>query len=182
MSESIEKTISELQKHLDDLAAQTSDTKRTINSLCKVVGKHPIYNDVDVSQGRTLMMNGDEYYGKPLATVVREILVDRKLSNAGPANVNEIYDSMIAGGYQFDAKSESNAKRGLRISLAKNTATFHKLPNGKFGLSDWYSAIKTTTVPTENGNGRKEEISNFREDAEVEEEVEEEFLIPSKPR
>ena len=28
------------------------------------------------------------------------------------------------------------------VSLTKNSQTFHKLPNGKYGLREWYPAVK----------------------------------------
>ncbi|MBI1830369.1 MAG: hypothetical protein HYR84_02825 [Planctomycetes bacterium] len=87
-------------------------------------------------------LRGDEYFGQPLQTVVREVLVSRKSSNLGPASVAEIYSAMLGGGYQFESRDEENAKRGLRISLTKNSATFTKLPGGKYGLREWYPAIK----------------------------------------
>jgi hypothetical protein len=49
---------------------------------------------------------------------------------------------MVKGGYHFEAKNDVNARRGLYISLAKNTTTFHKLPNGNYGLVAWYPAVR----------------------------------------
>ena len=75
----------------------------------------------------------------------------RKAMNMGPASVAEIYEALKSGGYQFDATNEDYAKRGVRHSLSKNTQTFHKLPNGDFGLIEWYPAIKKTK-PAKNGS------------------------------
>ncbi len=144
MSDSFRSTIDELERHLEDLQAQTADTMRTINSLCRVLGEAPRYQESDATVGAKAgsQLNGDEYYGKPLASVVRTILENRKVIGKGPATVAEIYDTMKLGGYVFEAKNAENAKRGLRISLAKNSTTFHKLPSGKFGLLEWYPAAK----------------------------------------
>jgi hypothetical protein len=160
MSENIQRTITELQQHLNDLEADAIDTKRTINSLCRRINQPPIYPDAQLerSQGITTPVRGDEYYGKPLATVVRWVLEARQAANLGPATINELYDAMAKGGYLFDAKSEDNAKRGLRISLAKNTTTFHRLPTGKFGLTEWYPTIKERPEP--NG-GKKQAVPSI---------------------
>ena len=66
----------------------------------------------------------------------------RRAQNLGAATNREIYDSLMAGGYEFDTKSEDIAQKSLRNSLAKNTALFHKLPNGQFGLLAWYPNVK----------------------------------------
>jgi hypothetical protein len=66
----------------------------------------------------------------------------RRAQNLGAATNREIYDSLMAGGYEFDTKSEDIAQQSLRHSLAKNTALFHKLPNGQFGLLSWYPNVK----------------------------------------
>ena len=80
----------------------------------------------------------------------------RQATNQGPATVREIYETLTQGGYQFDAKDETNAMRGLRISLGKNTQKFHKLPNGVFGLVAWYPNLK---VP-QRGNATADEEDN----------------------
>lgn len=178
MSDHLDKTIADLQRHLTDLEDQTIDTKKAINSLCRVNGKSAIYTDLERSEVPTLngKMNGDEYYGKALATVVREILVARKDAGLGPATVNELFATMTDGGYLFEAKTADNSKRGLRISLAKNTSTFHKLPNGKFGLSEWYPAAKSPT----NGNGKKASKPTDFETAD--DAVFDELFEPVKPK
>ena len=77
------------------------------------------------------------------ASAVREILEMRKAGGLGAASVNEIYDMLVTGGFHFDAKDDENAKRSLRISLTKNSALFHRVPNGQYGLLSWYPAVKT---------------------------------------
>jgi hypothetical protein len=144
MSESIKTAILELQQHLQSLEDESADTKRTINSLCKRMGTPPLYANVDSKSAITTgPIRADQYYGKALATVAREILESRQAMNLGPASVAEIYDRMVEGGFVFDTNNVDNAKRVLRISLAKNTAMFHKLPGGTYGLLEWYPAVKS---------------------------------------
>jgi hypothetical protein len=59
---------------------------------------------------------------------------------------------MLQGGFRFDAKNDGTAKRALSVSLAKNTTTFHRLPNGNIGLTEWYPEAKTRS-----GNGGKDQ-------------------------
>lgn len=138
----IDKTINELQQKVVEKEQGLIEAKKTVNSLCAMVGKQHLYIIEDVSDDSTIgELRGDEYYGRPLATVLTNILVNRKTRGSGPAVVKELHSQMISGGYRFDAKSDTNAMRGLRISMAKNKK-FHKLPNGKWGLTEWYPSVK----------------------------------------
>jgi hypothetical protein len=187
VSDHVRKTIADLQRHLQDLMDEASDTKRTINSLCKTIGDPPLYKDADKKSVATIgPVRPDQYYGKALATVAREILEARQATNLGPASVAELYDKMVEGGYQFDTTNVDNAKRVLRISLAKNTATFHKLPGGTYGLREWYPAIKDKKK-----NGKPSDDSEEPDDDEAAEGVtvgaaseagESEAEMPRKPR
>jgi hypothetical protein len=164
MSEHIQRTIADLQQHLTELEAEGIDLKKTINSLCRRIHQAPIYPDAELERSHSIVgpMRGDEYYGKALASVVRWVLEARKAANLGPATVNEIYDAMASGGYQFEAKNEDNAKRGLRISLTKN-GVFHRLPTGKFGLTEWYPAIKDKAERKRSAEGEEGEEDELPE-------------------
>jgi len=142
-----EDTIAALEVHLQELDKQLLDTKNTINSLCKMAGLPARYEDcsLPVRGGfRLEQMKGDEYVGKPLATAVREYLERRKRRDAGPADIDEIFDNLREGGYDFGVSVDEKAKHGLHISLAKNTTYFLKLKNGKFALREWYPNLKQT--------------------------------------
>ena len=55
---------------------------------------------------------------------MKEILEARKALNLGPATIYEIFDQLNkAGNYQYEGKEE-DARRGVAISIAKNTAMF----------------------------------------------------------
>lgn len=169
MSEHIDKTIAELQRHIADLDEQANDAKKTINSLCKVIGRPVLYDSID-EQSTVLNapLQGDEYYNRPLATVVKEILEGRRSIGAGPATLDELFETMIEGGFQFSGASKRDdfKRRGLSIALAKNQA-FHKLPNGKIGLRDWYNVKESKS--TTNGNGSEPEREDEIETAENQE-------------
>lgn len=146
MSDHIQQTIADLQAKLSEQESAVVKTKRLINQLCDMAGMPPMYQDTEIHESGavSLSIQGDQFYGQPLSTCIRQILEMRKSLKQGPATVNEIYAALTQGNYQFETKSEDNAKRGLRISLTKNTAIFHKLPNGKFGLLEWYPNAKNT--------------------------------------
>lgn len=168
------KTIEMIQGEIGELDRQLTDRKRMVNELCRFAGRPALYADAALaSAAGSSKTRPDEYYGKPLATVIRLVLEKRQAGNLGAATVNEIYDEMVAGGYHFQAKSEENAKRGLYTSLGKSTHTFHKLPNGTYGLKEWYPDAPRSK---ENGGSKAQEKplhEELQEEAEVE--LDEEF-------
>jgi hypothetical protein len=144
MSDHVRQTIADLQKSLIEDERKVLDKKRLINSLAEHAGMARIYSDTELQSGPSmnLAIQSDQFYGQPLASSIRSILEMRRALQQGPATINEIHAALLEGNYAFDTKNEENAKRGLRISMSKNTSLFHKLPNGKFGLLEWYPNAK----------------------------------------
>lgn len=141
--EHIQKTIDDALMKLKEQEAQVTKTKTLINNLREWMGQPRMFADVDKEAEPCLGgFRSDQFYGQPLSGVVRDILEARKRANLGPATVAEIYAAMMSGGYKFEAANPENAKRALRISLTKNSATFHRLPNGSYGLREWYPNVK----------------------------------------
>jgi hypothetical protein len=72
---------------------------------------------------------------------------------------DEILKGLEEGGFDFEPLGwkEKDRLRSLSISLAKNTAIFHRLPNnGAFGLLAWYPEVakrkaEAEKVPVNNG-------------------------------
>lgn len=141
------------------LYAEIQKKKSLVNDMCRDAGRQPLYSDADLasSVGATTTRS-DEYYGKPMATVVRLVLEKRQAAGHGAATVAEIYDDMLSGAYNFGGKNDENNKRTLYQSLGKNTAVFHKLPNRRYGLREWYPEIRESKPKTtNNGNGKASE-------------------------
>ncbi len=157
--EHIEKTIEELKQKIAEREKELNDEKAVVNKLCAMVNKPAIYAiEEEAAAVPVSSLRGDEYYGRPFAGVVTTVLENRKIQGIGPATVKEIYEQMTAGGYQFDTKNEANAMRGMRISMTKNIK-FHKLPNGKWGLTEWYPKIKA-----DKGSQIKDELEENTDD------------------
>jgi len=162
MSNHIMKTVEDLEIKLSEQVAAVNTTKKLINQLLEMTGASPRYLDIDAEQknGVSLSVRSDQFYGRPQATSVREILEMRKALNKGPATLNDIYSALIEGGYASDTKNEDNAKRGLRNSIMKNVALFHKLPNGMFGLLEWYPNAKNVKQKNSAVSGEEEQSTN----------------------
>ncbi|MCI0637722.1 MAG: hypothetical protein L0Y72_08870 [Gemmataceae bacterium] len=135
MADHVERTIETVLAQISELERQASEHKKTVNGLCQLLSRPPMFPDVDPSSRAPL--RDDQFYGKPLATAVQEVLERRNLSGQGAATVAEIYEVLVRGGFHFATKNAENAKRNLYAKLAKNPK-FHKLPNGSYGLTEWY--------------------------------------------
>lgn len=177
MADHLKATIADLQAKLQEQEQTVVKTKSLINQLCEMAGMPPIYaaSELGTSSSADLSILSDQFYGQPQATAVRDILKMRKALNRGPATINEIFEALKEGGYAFETKNDENAKRGLRISITKNTALFHKLPNGKIGLLDWYPAAKKgkksgSTASNETDNSTDDHDDAASGDSEQEEE------------
>lgn len=145
MTEHVSQTIQMVQQQVQDIERQLVDKKKMVNSLCSLVGKPPLYPDSSLqTSGGLRPLRPDEYYEKGLASAMRMVLDRREAANVGPASVSEIYEALVEGGYKFDTKNEANAKRNLYSALAKNSVTFHRLPNGSWGLMTWYPNVRAS--------------------------------------
>jgi hypothetical protein len=157
MTKTLVQAIDEIVADIGRLEAQIREKKTTVNTLCAVAGRENMYALGEPEQAVPGRIRADQFYGQPLASAVRAILEMRKQQNLGAATNNEIYDALIAGGYQFNTKSDDVARASLRNSLSKNTVTFHKLPNGRFGLLSWYPNAKTTKTSAASAIEEEEE-------------------------
>lgn len=150
--------IAELLAKLETQERDVLKTKKTINNLLEHIGQPPMFEEVEEKSRANLTVRPDQFYGRPLATVAREVLEARAHAMAA----QEIIDILERGGYDFAAQGwkEKDRLRSFTITLSKNVNAFHRLPNGFFGLAKWYpEAIKVrqsarasvgTTAPEDN--------------------------------
>jgi len=149
MSSSLRAAIQELQAQVDQKASELTTLKRTVNMLCVNLGEQPIYSDADEPGARSRSLSAHEFYGKSPLVASRMYLE----MVGEPVPAEEILDALVRGGFDFDEQGweEKSRLRALAISLSKNTAIFHKLPNGTYGLIKWYPTkakkLKISPVP-----------------------------------
>lgn len=137
MSDSIRQTIEEFEaKRLQQLAV-VGDTERTINMLLQHIGESPRYADPGARDSvvSTTIKRG-QFYGMALATAITQFLETRRRE---PATNEEIMDALNRGGFAFEWAEEGRI-RSLAMSMSKNVK-FHRLPDGSWGLREWYSHI-----------------------------------------
>jgi hypothetical protein len=146
-------TILELEVELQQANEKVRKLKTTINQLCELGGDPPAYVDIqDNSAPRTSSIRPDQFFGKGLATAAKEYL---KIKGSAAA-LDEIYDALLNGGYEF-AGDKKLWKRGLSISLSKNTQTFIYIKNNEsFGLLEFYPDYKKKKEEKEEDETPKE--------------------------
>src|SRR5690349_21105008 len=111
MTDHIQRTIADAQAKLREQERAVLESKRIINSLCKLAGAPEMYPDAaEASSGPSLSIRGDQFYGQPLASSIKAVLDLRRARNDGPASVNQIYESLVAGGFKFETTNEENRK------------------------------------------------------------------------
>ena len=137
--------------------------KSTINQALELEGRPPLYDDLD-SQGsrrRLTPFAATRSSVGRLHRASKQILEARQTMNRGAASQEELYAALIAGGFDFEAKSEDQAKRNLAISLGKNMM-FMRTPHGHWGLRNWYGPSKKRS------KGADAEVASEEVDAETE--------------
>src|SRR6185503_11462313 len=135
MDEATQKVLADIQAKIESHLEEVAKLKKTANMVADIAGQGPIYVDAEEDSKAVGPTRADAYYGKPLATAVREYLEFRR--QAVP--VEDIQKGLEQGGFDFDSSWPKTSRlRYLAISISKNTTVFHKLPNGMWGLNSWY--------------------------------------------
>lgn len=142
MDDATRTVVERYQNKIAPLEAEINKYKRLVNELFKDCNEPPPYqigDEIAATQPQGAV-RPDQYYGRPIATIVKDILEARAKKNLGAISLNELFEAMKIGGYHFE-KDETNAKLSLSVTIAKNPA-FAKLPTGYIGLAQWYPEIK----------------------------------------
>lgn len=143
--------IDALEKDYADLERQANNLLTTINVLREKAGLPPrpggwaagSQATGDAGQSTAMNIHSDSFTGKRLGAAAREYLEMRKAAGMdAPATAREIFDALKQGGFVSNAKDDATGMVVLRTMLRKNTATFAKLQNGKYGLRVWYPNLK----------------------------------------
>jgi hypothetical protein len=136
--DALQSAVTALLAKLDAQEQVVRDTKKTINTLLHHIGKPVMFPEAEeeVQSRPGAAIRPDQFYGRPLATVAKEVLEARGQAMAA----QEILDTLERGGYDLAAQGwkEKDRLRSFTITLSKNIVAFHRLPNGFFGLPKWY--------------------------------------------
>jgi hypothetical protein len=144
MSDHVDQTVSAFLQKLGEHERAITKIKTSINQVLELDGRPPMFAEPDEVQGSLNLpvnIRNDQFFGKPLATCVKTILEARAAIHQGAASVDELFEGLMEGGFDFEEKAESLCKRNLAISLGKNML-FQRTPKGLWGLRAWYGGTK----------------------------------------
>lgn len=147
MTDSIKAAIDQFEQKRTTQLEAVADTEKMINGLLEHIGEKPRY---DAPGKRETAVSGvikrGQFYGIPLATAVGQILEMRRRE---PGTNDEIMAALNTGGFAFEWAEEGRI-RSLAMSLSKNPK-FHRLPDGSWGLREWYSHVPKKADKTKGG-------------------------------
>lgn len=148
----LQPAIEMLENDLTNLERKANGLLTSINLLRERAGLPPrpggwsSGSDQKVDSGMSsapIKLHSDTFTGKKLGTAVRDYLTMRKDARMdAPATSREIFDALKQGGFVSGAKDDATGLVVLRTLLRKNTTTFAKLQNGKYGLRAWYPNLR----------------------------------------
>ena len=154
LSNPFQPAIDALEQELSDLERQGNALLTSINVLRARAGLPPrpgggfdgATSSVNSApRAGSLTIHSDTFTGKKLGSAVRQYLQMRKDGGGdAPATARDIFDALKAGGFTSGAKDDATAMVVLRTMLRKNTITFHRLDNGRYGLNLSAAASRAT--------------------------------------
>jgi hypothetical protein len=130
-----------LENMIEEIRAkeiELNSLKRAANTFFRSKNEPEPFNitDPDADTNAPMRFRPDEFYGKGFATAARLYMERRKQAVSG----EDVTKALDQGGFDYDAQGwkKDDRVRIVAMSLAKNTNIFHRLPNGLFGLKEWY--------------------------------------------
>ena len=157
MDSTTQATIEKIRAQIGGLEEQILKHKQMVNALCVLENEPQMYpaEELQTNSSGNTGFRSDQFFGKPMATAVKEILEQRGARNLGALSLDDLFDTMKAGGFQFDNNNEQIAKRNLAITLSKNPAFMRVPSNNNIGLAEWYPNVKKKRgAAKENGSPR----------------------------
>ena len=112
--------------------------KQLVNQLCAEVGAVPVYGAQELEPIMRDLAPGLSLFNVlPLAACVKRTLEQRNRCGLGPVTVEDIFSTLLRGGFDFTAvsgKGRHEQLRGLAITLSRNPKWFVRTPDGKWWL------------------------------------------------
>jgi len=130
-----------LENMIEEIRAkeiELNNLKRAANTFFRSKNEPEPFttSDPEADSGAPMRFRPDEFYGKGFATAARLYMERRKQAVSG----EDVTKALDQGGFDYEAQGwkKDDRVRIVAMSLAKNTTIFHRLPNGLFGLREWY--------------------------------------------
>ena len=130
--------ISKLEAEVRCGEAALRTKKRLVNDLCAEVGAAPTYGAHELEPVMRELGPGLSLFDVlPLTTCVKRVLEQRDRYGLGPVAVEEIFGTLLRGGFDFtvvSGKGRREQLRGLADTLSRNRHWFVRTGDGKWGV------------------------------------------------
>ncbi len=130
--------ISRLEAEVQSEEAALRAKKRLVNDLCTEAGVAPAYGAHELEPiMRELGPGVSLFHVLPLAACVKRVLEERARYGLGPLAVEDIYGTLLRGGFDFTVvsiKGRREQMRGLATTLSRNSNWFVCTADGKWAL------------------------------------------------
>lgn len=115
--------------------------KKDANVMAAKYGVDAPFKDVDgPTASFGLVLKADQFTNYASPSEAARGFLSLRGQEKGAATLDAIYDALQRGGFTFSS-IKNDPKGGLRIALGKDSQV-HRLPNGTYGLLEWYPAVK----------------------------------------
>lgn len=141
MSTDLSQAQESLFSELNVVEARSTELKKMINNLSAMLDKPlPFPNIETTAPFGSQAIKPDQFFGKGLATAVKEYLKIRNQS----CTSQEIFDGLKMGGFEFPKEwGEKFQLRNLTISISKNRNDFvYVRGSNSYGLWEFYPEKK----------------------------------------
>ena len=130
--------ISELEAEVRSAEAALRAKKQLVNDLCVEIGAAPAYGAQELEPIMRDLGPGLSLFDVlPLTVCVKRVLEERNRWGLGPVAVEDIFGTLLRGGFDFTAVSGRGRReqlRGLAIALTRHPHWFVRMRDGKWGL------------------------------------------------
>lgn len=142
-----EDVVNEATRAAEESEAETISLKRAANTLARRFRlSEPFANIEDTAASRTsVAIRADHFVNFNAPAAAARAYLELRGKNRGAATIEDIYEALRRGGYDFGTPNDNEGKGFLKVALAKDQ-NVHRIDNGPFGVSyglvAWYPDAK----------------------------------------
>ncbi len=125
---------------VEKVQVQLAEKKKIANTMASLYGVEAPFTDVDVPAASGAVIRADLFANYTAPSEAARAFLKLRDGEKGSATLDAIFEALESGGFVFGS-TKNEAKGGLRIALGKDSLA-RKLPNGTYGLWEWYPNAK----------------------------------------
>jgi hypothetical protein len=157
-----EAAMEEVAEKAADLAA----AQRFANAMALKAGKDQPFADIETPNAKSAnTIKSDQFANYTYPSEAARAFLAFRGQAKGAAELDAIFEALQAGGFAWGS-SKNDPKGGLRIALGKDSQV-RRLPNGTYGLWEWYPNAKKPVEKKKSGGNSSAIDVDVGDDAET---------------